>query len=73
MTRALSLRTETEMISKELVGAAGVHYVASELSFRGMIALPTIRNTAGYDLIVVSADGKRHDTGRIVFRGFLSQ
>ena len=35
-----------------LVGAAGVHAVVSELSLRGLIALPTIRNTAGVDVIV---------------------
>jgi len=49
---ALRLKTEEESISKELVGAAGVHYVASELSFRGMIALPTIRNTADMTLLL---------------------
>ena len=31
-----------------------------ELSLRGMIALPTIRNTAGFDIIAASRDGKRH-------------
>ena len=45
---------------KSLIGAAGVHFVAAELSRRGMIALPTTRNTAGYDLIVTSVDGKHH-------------
>ena len=30
-----------------LIGIAGVHYVVSELSRRGLVALPTIRNTAG--------------------------
>jgi hypothetical protein len=45
---------------KSLIGAAGVHFVAAELSRRGMIALPTTRNTAGYDLIVTSTDGKHH-------------
>jgi hypothetical protein len=43
-----------------LVGIAGVHYVAAELSRRGLIALPTIRNTAGYDIIVATPDGKKH-------------
>lgn len=43
-----------------LVGAAGVHFVVSELSLRGLIALPTIRNTAGVDVVVVSADGAWH-------------
>jgi len=43
-----------------LTGIAGVHYVVSEFSRRGMIALPTVRNISAYDIIVVSADGKRH-------------
>jgi len=47
-------------ISNVLIGIAGVHYVVSELSRRGMIALPTVRNTAGYDVIVMSPDGKKH-------------
>jgi hypothetical protein len=51
---------EKESIANDLVGAAGVHYVASELCFRGLIALLTIKNTAGYDLIVASSDGKKH-------------
>lgn len=53
-------KSQRERVNNDLVGAAGVHYVASELSIRGMIALPTIRNTAGYDLLVLSTDGKRH-------------
>jgi hypothetical protein len=43
-----------------LVGVAGVHHVVCELSRRGLIALPTTRNTAGYDVIVVSQDGTKH-------------
>ena len=43
-----------------LIGAAGVHFVASELSIRGLIALPTTRNTAGFDVVVVSEDGSEH-------------
>jgi len=43
-----------------LIGIAGVHYVAAELSRRGLVALPTIRNTAAYDIIVATPDGKRH-------------
>jgi hypothetical protein len=46
--------------SSALTGIAGVHYVVSELSRRGMIALPTIRNTAAYDIIVVSLGGRKH-------------
>ncbi len=40
-----------------LIGAAGVHYVVSELSLRGLIALPTIRNTAGVDVVVTNKVG----------------
>ena len=47
-------------VPNALIGAAGVHYVVSELSRRGLIALPTTRNTAGYDVIVISQDGRRH-------------
>jgi len=45
---------------KALTGAGGVFHVASVFSMRGMIALPTIRNTAGYDIIATSRDGTRH-------------
>ena len=48
------------VIDRSLTGAAGVFHVASVLSMRGMIALPTIRNTAGYDIIVSSPDGSKH-------------
>lgn len=44
---------------KSLIGAAGVHFVASQLSLRGLIALPTIRNTAGVDIVVVNREGMR--------------
>ncbi len=47
-------------INNALVGAAGVHYVASVLSIRGLIALPTIRNTPGIDLVVVNPAGSWH-------------
>jgi len=47
-------------IDNALIGAAGVHFVVSELSLRSLIALPTIRNTAGVDVVVVSADGSWH-------------
>jgi hypothetical protein len=47
------------MNSKALTGAAGTFYVAAELSFRGMIALPTVRNTAGADILVSNAEGTR--------------
>jgi len=40
-----------------LIGAAGVHFVVSELSLRGLIALPTIRNTAGVDVVVTDKKG----------------
>jgi len=43
-----------------LIGIAGVHYVVSELSRRGLLALPTIRNTAYYDVIAARVDGSKH-------------
>ena len=43
-----------------MIGIAGVHFVVSELSLRGLIALPTIGNTAGIDVIVASTDGSWH-------------
>ena len=37
-----------------------MHHVVAELSRRGLVALPTIRNTAAYDVIVLTPDGTRH-------------
>ena len=48
-----------------LVGAAGVHTVVAELSLRGLIALPTIRNTAGVDVIVANKAGTSHANLRV--------
>jgi hypothetical protein len=45
---------------KALIGAAGVFHVSAELTMRRIIALPTIRNTAGYDIIATTQDGTRH-------------
>jgi hypothetical protein len=39
-------------LKNDLIGNAGVHFVAFKLALRGMIVLPTIRNTAGIDLLV---------------------
>src|SRR4030042_3130254 len=47
-------------VANTLIGIAGVHFVVSELSLRGLIALPTIRNTAGVDVIVANPDGSWH-------------
>lgn len=47
-------------ISTALIGISGVHFVVSELSRRGMVALPTTRNTAAYDIIVTTPDGRKH-------------
>ena len=45
------------MKNKSLVGAAGVHYVCAELNMQGLIALPTVRNTKGIDIIVLKENG----------------
>ncbi len=46
-----------DKVSNALIGIAGVHYVVSELSLRGLIAMPTIRNTPGIDVLVAEPDG----------------
>ncbi len=43
-----------------LIGIAGVHHVVSELSRRGLVALPTTRNIAGYDVVVATIGGGKH-------------
>ncbi|MDP2729422.1 MAG: hypothetical protein Q8O55_02935 [Dehalococcoidales bacterium] len=44
-------------VPNDLIGIAGVHWVVSELSRRGLIAMPTIRNTSGIDVLVTTPDG----------------
>lgn len=41
-----------QRLSNDLIGVAGVHFVVFRFSLRGLIVLPTIRNTAGIDLLV---------------------
>ena len=48
---------DEEHISGQLTGVAGVHFVASYLSFLGLHAVPTTRNVRGPDLLVSSIDG----------------
>jgi hypothetical protein len=48
------------MADKTLIGIAGVHHVVSELSRRGVIALPTVKNTAAYDIVALNVEGTRH-------------
>jgi hypothetical protein len=47
----------TNKLEKSLVGACGVFHVSAELSYRGWVAMPTIRNTRGID-IIASRNGK---------------
>jgi len=49
--------TANSRVSNALTGIAGVHYVVSELSRRGLVAMPTIRNTPGIDVLVAEPDG----------------
>ncbi len=44
--------------SVSLIGSAGVHYVCAELNMNGLVALPTVRNTKGLDVVVLSQKGK---------------
>jgi hypothetical protein len=48
------------MTNNNLIGIAGVHHVVSELSRRGMVALPTIKNTAAYDIVALNVEGTKH-------------
>jgi hypothetical protein len=43
----------------QLTGVAGVHYVASYLSYLGFHAVPTTRNVQGPDLLVSNLSGSR--------------
>ena len=45
-------------MNSQLIGAAGVFYVASELSMRGLVALPSIRNVKGADILVADPEGR---------------
>jgi hypothetical protein len=49
--------TDFPMRDTSLIGTAGVHFVVSELSLRRLVALPTIRNTAGVDVVVTNKAG----------------
>ena len=48
------------MADNTLIGIAGVHHVVSELSRRGIIALPTVKNTAAYDIVALNKLGTKH-------------
>ena len=49
--------SNTEPVSTQLTGVAGVHFVASRLSFLAFHAVPTTRNVRGPDLLVSTLDG----------------
>jgi hypothetical protein len=46
----------SKKISGSLSGAAGVHFVSGELCRRGNIALQTVKNTKGIDIVVSNSD-----------------
>jgi hypothetical protein len=50
---------DSTRLEKNLSGVAGQYLVAAELSRRGFIAMPTLRNTRGIDVLASSADGSR--------------
>ena len=51
---------KTQKLPNDLIGISGVHFVVSELSRRGLIALPTVKNCAAYDVIVANQKGTKH-------------
>ena len=48
--------------TSQLTGVAGVHFVASYLSYLGLHAVPTTRNVSGPDVLVSSLDGGKSAT-----------
>jgi hypothetical protein len=44
------------MAKTDLIGNAGVYWVVTELSLRGLVALPTVRNCPGADVLVLDPD-----------------
>jgi hypothetical protein len=52
----MNVENSSKKLPNDLIGVAGVHFVVYELTLRGLIALPTIRNTAGIDIIVSEPD-----------------
>jgi hypothetical protein len=46
-------------LNGQLLGAAGVHYVAAKLNALGFHAAPTIRNVPGVDLFIGTPDGRK--------------
>ncbi len=59
-SRCVTLGTTMATISNAHIGIAGVHHVVSELSRRGLVALPTVRNLAAYDILVANVEGTWH-------------
>ena len=49
-------------LTRSLIGIAGAHFVAGELSQRGFIAALTPRNTKGIDVLVSKIDGSKSVT-----------
>jgi len=49
-------------LSNSLVGMTGVFYACYELLRRGWYCLPTVRNTAGVDIVAYSLDWQQSIT-----------
>jgi len=54
----LPARKNAPKIAPSTIGNAGVYHVCTELSLRGLVAVPTVRNAAGIDVIVSDVDGE---------------
>lgn len=55
-------RSDMATRNKALIGIAGTHFVAAELSQRGYVAIMTSRNTEGVDILASSLDGSKSVT-----------
>ena len=54
--------------NKQVVGMIGVYFMAWELSRRGYVAVPTVRNVKSSDLLVTNLDGTRAVTLQVKTR-----
>ena len=60
-----STTSDENKLSTQIIGNIGLFHVCYELSRRGFNVVPTSRNTRAVDLIVGTADFKRHATVQI--------
>ena len=63
--KAKTKRTDENKLPTQIIGNIGLFHVCYELSRRGFNVVPTSRNTKAVDIIVASADFKKHATVQV--------